>query len=78
MDGHQFDTRDNGKASPFPFPNTNPDGSAVPLDHSQESGSQVNVDGSEGKLLNVLWKYLFIAWLMITIQVTIRVWNPTD
>ncbi|GMY35231.1 brefeldin A-inhibited guanine nucleotide-exchange protein 5 [Fagus crenata] len=48
VDGHQFDTRDNGKASPFPFPNTNPDGSAVPLDHSQESGSQVNVDGSEG------------------------------
>ncbi|KAK7861464.1 brefeldin a-inhibited guanine nucleotide-exchange protein 5 [Quercus suber] len=51
VDG-QFEIRDNGKVSPFPFSNTGPDGtagnpnSAVPMDHSRESGSQINLEGS--------------------------------
>lgn len=53
VDG-QFEIRDNGKVSPFPFSNTGPDGtagnsnSAGPIDHSRESGSQINLEGSEG------------------------------
>lgn len=54
VDGYQFDLRVNGKESRFLSHNTDPDGTAgnpnaaVPLDHYRESGSQTNVDGSEG------------------------------
>jgi len=54
VDGHTFDVRDNGNVHLLPSPNTGPDGTAgnpnaaVPLDHYQESGSQSNVNGSEG------------------------------
>ncbi|KAG2691211.1 hypothetical protein I3843_08G000100 [Carya illinoinensis] len=54
VDGHHFDVRDNGKESLLPSLSNGPDGTArnpnvaVPLDHYQESGSQVNVEGSEG------------------------------
>jgi guanine nucleotide-exchange factor len=54
VDGHTFDVRDNGNVHLLPSPNTGPDGTAgnpnaaVPLDHYRESGSQSNVNGSEG------------------------------
>lgn len=54
VDGHHFDVRDNGKGSLLPSLSNGPDGTArnpnaaVPLDHYRESGSQVNVEGSEG------------------------------
>ncbi|XP_035549064.1 brefeldin A-inhibited guanine nucleotide-exchange protein 5 isoform X3 [Juglans regia] len=54
VDGHHFDGRDNGKGSLLPSLSNGHDGTArnpnatVPLDHYRESGSQVNVEGSEG------------------------------
>lgn len=51
VDGHTFDVRDNGNVHLLP---NSPDGiagnpnAAVPLDHYRESGSQINVNGSEG------------------------------
>ncbi|XP_059461146.1 brefeldin A-inhibited guanine nucleotide-exchange protein 5 [Corylus avellana] len=54
VDGNTFDVRDNGNVHLLPSANTGPDGTAgnlnaaVRLDHYRESGSQINVNGSEG------------------------------
>jgi guanine nucleotide-exchange factor len=54
VDGNTFDVRDSGNVHLLPSANTGPDATAgnlnaaVRLDHHRESGSQINVNGSEG------------------------------
>ena len=55
VDGNTFDVRDSGNVHLLPSANAGPDATAgnllnaaVRLDHYRESGSQINVNGSEG------------------------------